>query len=122
MANRHLPVLLGLLVGVILGIATVHVAEVSADLLLARSDLNYRSQRYNRILDMEQTYRSDGQEGARSLDWSTAETRTEKAPATAVHGSAIEKLRFCDGQSATRRSQCLINAANQILKDEAAAQ
>jgi len=121
MAHRHhsLPVLLGLLVGVILGIGTVQVAELSADLLLARTDLNYRSQRYNRVLDMEQMNRSDGLEGARALDWSTADTRTEKAPATALRGSAIEKLRFCDGQSATRRSQCLINAANQILQEEA---
>ncbi|MDD5040793.1 MAG: hypothetical protein PHX87_06350 [Candidatus Peribacteraceae bacterium] len=122
MANRkstRLAVLVGVLAGVLLGAGVSHFAEVTADLLIARSDFNYRSQRYNRDLANEGIFRGDGLAGARTLDWGTAETRTEKAPATALRGAAIEQLRYCAGQSPDRRSQCLVNAANQILKDAA---
>lgn len=123
MAKRNttrLTVLVGLLVGVLLGVGTVHFAEVTADLLIARTDFNYRSQRYNETLSNEGIARDTGMPGARTLDWGTLDTRTEKAPATALRGAAIEKLRYCKGQSADRRSQCLVNAANQILQDAAA--
>ncbi|MFH1444401.1 MAG: hypothetical protein ABIG34_03355 [Candidatus Peregrinibacteria bacterium] len=108
-------VLTGLLIGVLMGLG----AEVTANLLIARTDFNYRSQRYNRDLANEGIFRSDGMDGARNLEWSNAETRTEKAPATALRGAALTKLRYCEGQSPVRRSQCLVNAANQILKDAA---
>ncbi|MDD5103581.1 MAG: hypothetical protein PHX93_04230 [Candidatus Peribacteraceae bacterium] len=123
MANGNktrLAALVGLLVGVLLGAGTVHYAEVTADLLIARTDYYYRSQRYNRDLGNEGIYRGDGLAGARRLEWSNEDTRNEKAPATAVHGAAdLEKLRYCEGQSSVRRSQCLVNAANQILQDAA---
>lgn len=124
MANSNKPrvaVLVGLLAGVLMGAGAVHYAELTANMIVARTDYNYRSQRYNEILDNEGIARSTGLSGARRLDWSTDETRTEKVPATALHGVAIEKLRYCVGQSSVRRSQCLINAANEILEDEAAA-
>jgi|GEM_PF-1763477 len=120
--NTRLAILVSLLAGVILGVGTVHYAEMTANMIVARTDFNYRSQRYNDTLANEGISRGDGLSGARGLDWSTTDTRTEKAPATALHGVAIEKLRYCVGQSPVRRSQCLVNAANEILEDEAAAQ
>lgn len=122
MAKRNttrLAVLVGLLAGVLMGAGAVHYAELTADLLIARTDFNYRSQRYNETLNNEGITRGTGMAGARFLDWGTLDTRTEKAPATALHGTAIERLRYCDGQSTVRRSQCLVNAANEILKKAA---
>ncbi|ALM09665.1 MAG TPA: hypothetical protein DEB30_00755 [Candidatus Peribacter riflensis] len=121
MANRHIRVaaLTGLLVGVLMGAGVVHYAELTADLLIARTDYNYRSQRYNRELDMQGLNRDDGIVGARRLEWSNDETRTEKAPATGLRGAALERLRYCEGQSPVRRSQCLVNAANAILQEAA---
>jgi len=118
--NTRLAVLVGLLAGVLMGAGAVHYAEMTAD-LLARTDFNYRSARYNETLSNEGISRGTGLTGARRLDWRTDETRTEKVPATVLHGAAIEKLRYCAGQSTVRRSQCIINAANQILEDEAKA-
>lgn len=122
MANNktRVALLTGLLAGVLMGAGAVHYAELTANLLIARTDFNYRSQRYNRDLAEEGIYRDDGMTGARRLEWSTSETRTEKAPATALRGAALERLRYCEGQSSVRRSQCLINTANQILEDAAA--
>lgn len=123
MANSNttrVAVLLSMLAGVLMGAGTVQIANMTAEQLTARTDYNYRSQRYNRNLANEGIQRSDGMTGARFLDWADDETRTEKAPATAFHGSAIEKLRFCEGQSPVRRSQCLVNAANEILEETAA--
>lgn len=117
--TTRLTVLVGLLVGVLLGAGTVHFAEMTANLLIARTDFNYRSQRYNETLNNEGITRGTGMPGARFLDWGTLDARTEKAPATALRGAAIEKLRFCEGQSPDRRSQCLVNAANKILQDAA---
>ncbi|OIO53895.1 hypothetical protein AUJ46_04095 [Candidatus Peregrinibacteria bacterium CG1_02_54_53] len=117
--QTRVAVLTALLVGVLMGAGAVHYAELTANLLIARTDFNYRSQRYNRNLANEEIFRSDGLDGARRLEWSNEETRTEKAPATALRGAALNRLRYCEGQSPVRRSQCLVNTANQILKDAA---
>jgi len=117
--NTRLVALVGVLAGVLIGAGAVQTAELTADLLIARTDFNYRSQRYNHDLANEGIQRGDGMTGARFLDWGTLDERTEKAPATALRGAALEKLRYCNGQSPDRRSQCLINAANQILQDAA---
>lgn len=122
MANSNktrVAVLVGMLAGVLMGAGAVHYAELTADLLIARTDFHYRSQRYNDTLNNQGFNRDDGMVGARRLDWRNEETRTEKAPAPALRGSAIEKLRYCEGQSPVRRSQCLVNAANAILQDAA---
>jgi hypothetical protein len=114
--NTIVTVLTGLVVGALLGAGAMQYASLTANMLVARTDDNYRSQRYNSTLDAEGIYRSDGLPGARSLDWATADTRTEKAPA-AIHGAALEKQRYCPGQSSDRRSQCLINEVNNILEE-----
>lgn len=110
--NTRLAALVGVLVGVLMGAGAVHTAELTADMLLARTDFHYRSQRYNETVNDEGLQRDDGLVGARRLDWRTEETRTEKAPNTGVHAAAVEKAL---GNCPERNVQCLVNELNKML-------
>ena len=113
-SNTRLTVLVGLLVGVLLGVGTVHFAEMTADLLIARTDFNYRSQRYNETLDNEGINRGTGMAGARRLEWKTGDTRTEKVTAPSLHGAALEQA---IGKCPERNVQCLVNEINKLIAE-----
>lgn len=111
--HTHLAAFVGVLVGVLMGAGAVHTAELTADMLLARTDFHYRSARYNQVTSDESIMRDDGLTGARRLDWRNDETRTEKVTSPALHSAALEEaLSKCP----ERNVQCLVNEINKLIQ------
>lgn len=110
--SPRLTILIAVLTGVFLGAGAVQYAGLTASSLVAMRDAVYRN---HRSVDnaKEQGIEDAGNTGI-DLQWRT--DRVEKAPAV-LRGAALEQQRYCPGQSALRRSTCLINEVNKILKD-----
>ncbi len=113
--NTRLAAFVGVLVGVLIGAGAVHTAELTADMLLARTDFHYRSARYNQVTTDNSLYRDDGFTGARRLDWRNEETRTEKVTSPALHSAALEEAL---GKCPERNVQCLVNEINKLINQQ----
>jgi len=112
MAHRHstVAILLGIMVGVLLGAGTVHFAEVSANVLVARMDFVKRSQRTNDV------YKTEGMENPGVADSRntarTPDTRSEKGLRGAATAAEIARgcMRFTD------RAGCLEDALQRAME------
>lgn len=114
MAHRHLSiaVLTGVLAGVLLGAGAVRTAELTAELILARTDSVRRSQRTNEVFyDMGLT--NPGVEDSRTAA-RTEDTRSEKGLRGAA--TAAQIARSC--QKVTDRSGCLEDALKRALEQQ----
>jgi hypothetical protein len=103
MANRKtvLAVLTGLLVGALMGAGVIQYAELTADVLMARTDYHYRSARYNSQQESDPALlRNDGMTGVRGTEPKTATLRGA--------ASAKESARSCNRiGDMTARAKCL---------------
>lgn len=108
MANRIITaVLTGLAVGALMGAGVVQYATLTADILLARTDLHYRSARYNSLQNEDSALlRNDGMTGIRSA---------EPAPARGAAPAQLPRsgcMRIDDGAA---RATCLEQLINAII-------
>lgn len=113
MAKRHQVTLLaflgGVLVGLLLGAAASQYNEWSA-MLVARSDSVYRNSRS--INTASQLGIQDEGQARPDYEWRTQRT------GDAVRASAPETLpMYCPGQSALRRTRCLLNELNKTMQE-----
>ena len=115
MAKRHQVTLLaflgGILVGLLLGAAASQYSEWNAT-LVARSDTVYRNPRS--INEAKMLGIEDEGQARPNYDWRTQRT----GDATANHASGSETLpMYCPGQSALRRTRCLLNELNNAVQE-----
>ncbi|MDD4627784.1 MAG: hypothetical protein PHE68_00115 [Candidatus Peribacteraceae bacterium] len=115
MAKRHQVTLLaflgGILVGLLLGAAASQYNEWSA-MLVARADTVYRNPRSvnaAKMLGIE----DEGQPRP-NYEWRTQRIGNP----IDTHTAAPEIIQmYCPGQSALRRSRCLLNELNNVVQD-----
>jgi hypothetical protein len=116
MAKRHQITLLaflgGILVGLLLGAAASQYNEWSA-MLVARTDTVYRNGRS--INAAHQLGIQDEGQARPDYEWRTQRTGN---PIDTTHASATEDLpMYCPGQSALRRTRCLLNELNKTMQE-----
>lgn len=116
MAKCHTNIVLasiaGLIVGVLLGAGAVQYGQTTAASLVALRDTVYRTPRS--VEEAKDQGLED--EGLARPDFEWRDQRTENPAAT--HGVAADELpMYCPGQSAMRRSRCLINHLNNIVEE-----
>ena len=117
MAKRHHVTLLaflgGILVGLLLGAAASQFNNLDAT-LVARADTIYRN---SRSVNAAKMLGIEDEGLARpNFEWRTQ--RTGDATPDDVHASAADNLpMYCPGQSAQRRTRCLINELNNIVQE-----
>ena len=116
MAKCHTNIVLasiaGLIVGVLLGAGAVQYGSTTAASLGAIRDTVYRNHRSGEAAKVQ----GFEDEGLVRPDFEWRDERTENPIAT--HGVAGDDLPiYCPGQSALRRSRCLINALQQVVNE-----
>ena len=110
--NMVLASIAGLIVGVLLGAGAVQYGQTTAASLVAIRDTVYRNSRSINEAKM-QGFEDEGQ---LRPDYEWRDQRTENPPAThGVDGNALPM--YCPGQSALRRSRCLINTLQSIVDE-----